>query len=270
MWYRYIRVIGSLGLIVWYRYIRAEITNPWITIVQPVASKILEKAVQTQLLRYLHETSQLSPFQCGFRRNHSTQDAVTYFTDCIRRGIDDGCLTAAVFVDLRKAFDSVNHNLLLNKMAGYGITNHELHWFENYLSDRNQSVMYGNVLSTPLQMKSGVPQGSILGPILFSIYINDLPDCLHQSNILMYADDAVIFYTNPSIEEIKSVLKNDLENLQTWTSCYKLCIHPVKTEYVLFGTQQRLSSAERLNLYLGDKIIKQVQHYEYLGGCYEN
>ena len=81
----------------------------------------------------------------------------------------------------------------------------------------------------------------------------------------MYADDAVNFYTNPSIEEIKSVLTNDLENLQTWTSCYKLCIHPVKTEYVLFGTQQRLSSAERLNLYLGDKIIKQVQHYEYLG-----
>ena len=120
--------------------------------VLPVASKILERAVQIQLLQHLDKSSQLSPFQCGFRKNHSTQDAVTYFTDCIRKGIDEGCVTAAVFVDFRKAFDSVNHQLLLNKLPGYGISNHELRWLKNYLTSR---------------WKSGVPQGSILGPILF-------------------------------------------------------------------------------------------------------
>ena len=84
--------------------------------VLPVTSKILESAVQIQLLQHLDKSSQLSPFQCGFRKNHSTQDAVTHFTDCIRKGIEEGCVTAAVFVDFRKAFDSVNHQLLLKKL----------------------------------------------------------------------------------------------------------------------------------------------------------
>ena len=88
--------------------------------VLPVASKIFERAVQIQLLQHLDKSSQLSPFQCGFRKNHSTQDAVTYFTDCIRKGIDEGCVTAAVFVDFQKAFDTVNHQLLLKKLPGYG------------------------------------------------------------------------------------------------------------------------------------------------------
>ena len=168
----------------------------------PVASKILERAVQIQLLQHLDKSSQLSPFQCGFRKNHSTQDAVTYFTACIRKGIDEDCVTAAVFVDFQKAFDTVNHQLLLKKLPGYGIKNHELGWFENYLTSRCQSAVYGNAQSAPQQIKSGVPQGSILGPILFSIYINDWPNRLLQSKILLYADDAVLFYADFNIENI--------------------------------------------------------------------
>ena len=163
--------------------------------VLPVVSKILERAVQIQLLQHLDKSSQLSPFQCGFRKNHSTQDAVTYFTDCIRKGIDEGCVTAAVFVDFRKAFDSVNHQLLLNKLPGYGINNHELRWFKNYLTSR---------------WKSGVPQGSILGPILFLIYINDLPNCLLQSKILLHADDAVFFNAHSNMRNISTILNKDV------------------------------------------------------------
>ena len=163
--------------------------------VLPVVSKILERAVQIQLLQHLDKSSQLSPVQCGLRKNHSTQDAVTYFTDFIRKDIDEGCVTAAVFVDFRKAFDSVNHQLLLNKLPGYGINNHELRWFKNYLTSR---------------WKSGVPQGSILGPILFLIYINDLPNCLLQSKILLYADDAVLFYADSNIGNISTVFNKDL------------------------------------------------------------
>ena len=112
--------------------------------VLPVASKILERAVQIQLLHHLDKSNQLSPFQCSFRKNHSTQDAVTYFTDSIRKGIDDGCVTAAVFIDFRKVFDSVNHQLLVKKLPGFGIQNQELKWFGNYLANRCQSVVYGS------------------------------------------------------------------------------------------------------------------------------
>ena len=237
--------------------------------VLPVASKILERAVQEQLLQHLDKSSRLSPFQCGFRKNHSTQDAVTYFTDCIRKGIDEGCVTAAVFVNFRKAFESVNHQLLLKKLPGYGIKNRGLRWFKNYLTSRCQSVVNGGAQSAPQQIKSGVPQGSILGPILFSIYINDLPNCLLQSKILLYADDTVLFHADSNIGNISTVLNKDLKLLQSWTHLNKLCIHPVKTECVLFGTQQRIASAtlsnEPFSLFLVDKPINQAKHYKYLG-----
>ena len=118
-------------------------------------------------------------------------------------------------------------------------------------------------------IKSGVPQGSILGPILFSMYINDLPNCLLQSQILLYADDAVLFYGDSNIRKISTVLNKDLKQLQSWTYHDKLCIHPVKTEYVVFGTQPRIASAtlsnRPLSLFLGDNPINQAQHYKYLG-----
>ena len=104
-----------------------------------------------------------------------------------------------------------------------------------------QSVVYGSAQSAPQEIKSGVPQGSILGSILFLIYINDLPKCLLQSKILLYAEDAVLFYADCNIGNISTVLNKDLTQLQSWTHLNKLCIHPVKTEYVLFGYPFKLA-----------------------------
>ena len=119
------------------------------------------------------------------------------------------------------------------------------------------------------QIKSGVPQGSILGPILFSVYINDLPNCLLQSQILLYADDAVLLYGDSNIRKISTVLNKYLKQFQSWTYNNRLCIHPVKTEYVVFGTQQRILSATLSNgpfsLFIGETPINQAQHYKYLG-----
>ena len=228
--------------------------------VLPVASKILERAVQIQLLQHLDKSSQLSPFQCGFRKNHSTQDAVTYFTDCIRKGIDEGCVTAAVFVDFRKAFDSVNHQLLLKKLPGYGINNHELRWFKNYLTSRCQSVVYGSAQSAPQQIKSGVPQGSILGPILFSIYINDWPNCLLQSKILLYA---VLFYVDSNIGNICKQ-----NNTKEEKSDKKASSKVASTDYLgkledheVFGNYRPISNLKVISKIIQKVVAVRLQNY---------
>ena len=133
----------------------------------PILSKILEKAVFHQLYSYLSKNSLLSPYQSGFRADHSTQFsqlAVTFLTDKIRGHMDKGLLTGAVFIDLKKAFDTVPHDGLLNKLFRYGIQDQPLSWFESYLTNRTQSVSIENHLSSAANISSGVPQGSVLGP----------------------------------------------------------------------------------------------------------
>jgi retron-type reverse transcriptase len=168
----------------------------------PVLSKVFERVVHRQLYAYLEENNLLSKNQFGFRTKSSTQHAVTKFSDSIRQNMDKGLMTGAIFIDLRKAFDTVDHARLLSKLTIYGIRNDELMWFEDYLFNRTQFVAFEGVESSVQPISCGVPQGSILGPLLFVLLVNDIDIHLKRCEIILYADDTVIYHADRTCERI--------------------------------------------------------------------
>lgn len=174
--------------------------------VLPTLSKIIEKIVHARLSEYLAEHNLLSKFQFGFLAKRSTELAVTLLCDDIRRNADNKMLTGCIFIDFSKAFDTLSHAKLLLKLSSYGIKNKELEWFSDYLFNRTQLVKYNNVLSDINQVTCGVPQGSILGPLLFVIFANDIEDYIRFTSIIKYADDTVLYVAGKSIEIIETHL----------------------------------------------------------------
>ncbi len=180
-------------------------------------SKAFEKEVFRQVYRYLSESSLLSKFQSGFRPKHSTVTALIQMCDEWLENMDNGKLNGVVFIDIKKAFDSINHRILLNKMnEQFGIFGVELKWFESYLTNREQQCNVNGELSSNKIITCGVPQGSILGPLLFLLYINDLPDCLKSTNPYMYADDTQIFSSSYDANELVVSLNSDLAHVCNW------------------------------------------------------
>ena len=169
-------------------------------------SKISEKLVCTRLNKYISDNAILHSSQYGFREKLSTAMALLKLTDDISRAIDDGNLTVGVFIDLAKAFDTVDHKILLNKLNHYGIRGVVNNWFSSYLSNREQYVKIGESNSSLCQIKCGVPQGSILGPILFLIYINDLNQISTVIKTIMFAEDTNLFLSGRNISDIEKQL----------------------------------------------------------------
>ena len=186
--------------------------------VLPVLSKIMEKAVYTQLIEYLETNKLLTNFQFGYRAKRSTESAATLFVDDVRREVDTGKLVGAVFMDLSRAFDTVSHGVLLQKLKAYGVREQEILWFSDYLFHRTQIVEIDNVTSSPFPLLSGVPQGSILGPLLFIIYFNDLPDSLIRAKVIVYADDTVIYFADHDINNIEMTLNIEMKSCLLYTS----------------------------------------------------
>ena len=156
----------------------------------PVISKILERVVHQNLFSFLNTNKILFPHQYGFRKNHSTTYAVMELVTNILKAKDKQKSTLSVFLDLSKAFDTVGHAILLRKLEFYGIRGIALKWFCNYLTNRKQFVIYNNENSNTQVISCGVPRGSVLGPLLFLVYINDMSNCLHYSKTILFADDA--------------------------------------------------------------------------------
>ena len=249
----------------------ADVNNYRPISILPVISKVLERAVHHQLMDYLERNKLLSDKQFGYRSKRSTELATALFVDSIRRSGDKGLLSGAVYLDLSKAFDTLDHSRLLEKMKSYGIIELALTWFTDYLFQRSQVVKLGQELSDPCPLTCGVPQGSILGPIMFLLFFNDFEDCLHHSSVVQFADDTVIYLSSKSIDEIEDNLNRDLASISTYLSCNDLVINlkKGKTECMLLGTSKRISAvapdSRDLNLSCNGTKINCTQSYKYLG-----
>ena len=159
-----------------------------------VIAKVYESLIYKQLYTYLTTNSLLQPNQFGFQPSHSTQDALLKTMDDWCIALDLGKSIGAVFLDLSKAFDSIDHSLLLRKLQSYGVEGNEHKWFSNYLDGRKQRVKLEVSYSDWANVLRGVPQGSILGPLLFLLYVNDLPDVVTKCTVNMYADYVAIYW----------------------------------------------------------------------------
>ena len=241
--------------------------------VLPVLSKVLERAVHCQLSTYLEENFLLSTSQYGFRKHRSTKLAATLLCDSLRQEMDDGKMIGVAYIDLSKAFDTIGHGLLLEKLASYGVKDQELSWFNDYLFNRTQIVEINCVKSNPESIYCGVPQGSILGPLLFVIFFNDFKDHMRNSQVLQYADDTVIWYSSSDAHEIENVLNAEMKRIGTYCKENELLLNlkKGKTEIMLFGTAKRLNnSVKELKIIYNNKTINFVKQYTYLGNVLDN
>ena len=231
----------------------------------PVCSKVLERIVHKQLYNYVSVNNIMYTGQSGFRQNHSTSTALIKTIDKWNIEIDQGNYVGAIFVDLSKAFDMVNHKLLLHKLKLLGITGTEFNWFMSYLSNRTQHVSVNDSISSANDIKSGVPQGSILGPLLFLLFINDMPDNIKNSCIDMYADDTLMYVCHEDISTIENYLNEDLKSLNTWLSDNLMKVNVSKTKIMLLGTPSKTGIIDNINVFMNGNKLENVSTYKYLG-----
>ena len=182
----------------------------------------------------------------------------------IKASIDTGKFGCGIFIDLRKAFDTVNHEILLNKLEHYGIRDTMLKWFQSYLIDRKQYVSINGQSSELLLNNCGVPQGSVLGPLLFLIYINDLPNISKILNFYLFADDTNIYYESDSLNELGCTVNKELDKLYLWLNVNRLSLNIDKTNFLIFHPYNK-PLKQNVTIKINKKAISEIDYIKYLG-----
>lgn len=213
---------------------------------------------------HLNTNNLLFPLQSGFRPSHSTQTLLLYSLDKWYKAVDSNKYVGVVFLDISKAFDTVNHQLLLSKLATLGLSPSTLSWFKSYLTNRCHVTHIADSYSSPGFPTSGVPQGSILGPTLFSIFINDLPSVLPSDSTVLFADDTTIFIISSEISTLQSSLQLCLELANLWLEKNGLKLNSSKTKSMLIHSRRKKIS-NSLQLTVDGKSIEQVRCFKFLG-----
>ena len=230
-----------------------------------VFSKVYEKLVYKRIYSYLDKHNFIYNKQFGFRSNYSTNHALVSITEHIRELIDTGHYACGVFVDLEKAFDTVNHKILCDKLNYYGLRGKINKLIQSYLTNRKQFVSLNGFDSEIKILKHGVPQGSSLGPLLFLIYINDFRLCLDQSISGHFADDTFIMYSSKKLKTIETVVNTELKQVSKWLKLNKLSLNADKTQLIFFHSKQHILNYDEISIkFHGNKLLP-VDNIKYLG-----
>uniref|UniRef100_A0A803TBL9 Reverse transcriptase domain-containing protein n=1 Tax=Anolis carolinensis TaxID=28377 RepID=A0A803TBL9_ANOCA len=199
----------------------------------PFLGKVLERVVASQLQGFLDDTDYLDPFQSGFRPGHGTETALVALVDDLRRELDRGSVSLLVLLDISAAFDTIDHGILLGRLSGMGLGGTALQWLQSFLEGRSQMVKLGDTCSDPWPLTCGVPQGSILSPMLFNIYMKPLGEVIRGFGVRchLYADDTQLHYSfPPTSKETPRILDQCLATVMGWMRANKLKLNPDKTE----------------------------------------
>ncbi|CAH1966737.1 unnamed protein product [Acanthoscelides obtectus] len=231
-------------------------------------AKVFEKVLSTRMIRYLKKFKILSENQYGFTEGKATSDAITKNVNQIHQNIDNRIPSICIFVDLKKAFDTVNHKLLLEALERIGFRGNAYSLIESYLSNRPQSVQISGSFSKEMYIKCGVPQGTVLGPLLFNIYLNDIFQINCVGKITSFADDTAILYEGTDWSDLKNVIENDFIKIIRWFNSRKLSINYSKTHFLPFGSYARhLPNYTNFSFNINDQKmqINRVPNIKYLG-----
>ena len=229
----------------------------------PTLSKIIEKCLKSRLLRYFEINNLFNNTQFGFQKNVSTQDAILHLTEQVYINLNNYLSTLAVYVDFSKCFDTLNREILLKKLELYGIRGIPLGLFSSYLSDRYQAVKVNGVMSGFRSIDTGVPQGSVLGPILYLIYVNELPNISNVFSTCLFADDTTLIFKSSNIYELSNACQIGLECFFRWCCANRLSINISKTNMMLFSNIH--SPSDMTDIYMNNLKIEFASSIRFLG-----
>ena len=232
-------------------------------------SKILEKIIYVRTITFLNKTCVFSNYQFGFREKHTTTHAILHLIDKLASALDSRLHTIGTFLDFSKAFDTVDHEILLSKLCHYGVRGVALDWFRSYLTDRKQYVSLNGIDSCPQKVTCGVPQGSILGPLLFILYINDFQRSSSVLSFIFFADDSSVFFSHKCPQILLNTVNEEFRKVMKWINANKLSLNLQKTNYILFSNSvnilpgevafnnnpiERVTSTKFLGIYIDEKL----------------
>jgi hypothetical protein len=229
-----------------------------------VSIKIFEKVLANRLMNFFDKYKMFYDYQFGFRKRHSTSLALVEVIDDCYKLLDEDNYVAGMYFDLQKAFDSVDHAILLKKLYHYGIRGNIHKWFASYLDRRKQFTLVNDIASSVTTLSHGVPQGSVLGPLLFLIFVNDMPNAIQDNRVRLFADDTNLFIHAKSLTLLEATANECVEALNQWFCYNKLSVNISKTCYTLFKLKQGVGN-EVITVKLNDVPIEQVKNCKYLG-----